>query len=247
MGEQSRAHRRCEMRADSHREGEPMNHREFFDRAAASWDVLESAETVVRLREVLARVGVEEGMRVVDVGTGTGILVPLLLEQVGPKDRIVALDISPRMLEAARAKGFPANVEFVEADAARIPLPAASFDLVVCNATFPHFPDKARALAEMARVLKPGAKLAICHTSSREQVNRLHKEIGGAVAGDEIPEEPEMRSLLAGAGFEEIVLCDEESLYLVTARLPAGTRDPSAAVGPAGHQERHRGLPADAR
>ena len=224
-----------------------MNHREFFDRAAASWDALESADTVPRLREVLARVVVEEGMSVLDVGTGTGVLVPLLLERVGPSGWIVAVDISPRMLEAARAKGFPANVEFVEADAASTPLPAASFHLVVCNATFPHFPDKARALAEMARVLKPGGRLAICHTRSREEVNRLHKEIGGVVARDEIPEEPEMRRLLAGAGFEEIAVRDEESLYLVTARVPVGTRDPSAAVGPAGHQERHRGLAADAR
>ena len=208
---------------------------------------MESSETIIRLRKILTRLWVRESMSVLDVGTGTGILVPLLLELVGPSGRIVALDISPRMLEVARTKGFPPNVEFVEADAASIPLPAASFDLVVCNATFPHFPDKARALAEMARVLKPGGRLAICHTRSREEVNRLHKEIGGVVARDEIPEEPEMRRLLAGAGFEEIAVRDEESLYLVTARVPVGTRDPSAAVGPAGHQERHRGLAADAR
>jgi ubiquinone/menaquinone biosynthesis C-methylase UbiE len=140
------------------------------------------------------------------------------------------------MLEAARAKGFPANVVFLEADAASIPLPAAGFDLVICNATFPHLPDKARALAEMARVLKSGGQLAICHTNSRERVNTLHKEIGGAVAGDEIPEEPEMRQLLAEAGLERISVCDEESLYLATARMPAspdGTRL-RAGIGPAG-------------
>ncbi len=200
-----------------------MDHREFFDRAAPDWDAQVSAETVARLREVLARVGVEDGMSVLDVGTGTGVLVPLLLEHVGQRGRIVALDVSPRMLEVVRAKGFPTNVELVEADAASIPLPERSFDLEICNASFPHFPDKARALAEMARVLKPGGVLVIGHTSSREQVNRLHREIGGAVADDEIPDELEMHRLLAEAGFEQIGVRDERSLYLATARMPASS------------------------
>ncbi|MDA8220041.1 MAG: hypothetical protein M0Z94_20760, partial [Dehalococcoidales bacterium] len=70
-----------------------MNHREFFDRAAASWDTLESSETIIRLRKILTRLWVRESMSVLDVGTGTGILVPLLLELVGPSGRIVALDL----------------------------------------------------------------------------------------------------------------------------------------------------------
>lgn len=102
-------------------------------------------------------------------------------------------------------------------EASRVLRPGGA-GLVVCNATFPHLPDKPRALAEMARMLKPGGYLVISHATGREVVNRRHREVGGVVAHDELPDASEMRLLLAGAGLEDVWVDDETDHYLATAR-----------------------------
>lgn len=113
-------------------------HREFFDRAALEWDERRPPGETTRLEALLDRLLLERGAAVLDAGTGTGIIVPLLLERVGETGRIVGLNLSPGMLSVARAKGFPSCVEFVEGDIQAMPLPDGGFDLVLCNGTFPH-------------------------------------------------------------------------------------------------------------
>jgi len=189
-----------------------MNHREYFDQIAAEWDRLLEEETLARLREIVAGLEIEPGARVLDVGTGTGVLLPLLLEKGG---RVVALDLSWEMLKRARAKSYP--VAYVQGDAQNLPLPDGAFDWVICNAVFPHFPDKLRALREIRRVLKDGGRLVICHTASREAINEIHRSIGGVVANDTIPPEGEMRRLFSEAGLDESVVRDEPDRYLALA------------------------------
>lgn len=192
-----------------------MNHRQFFDRAAADWDALEVEETHVRLREIVAGLGIVPGAAVLDVGCGTGILFPLLLEAMNGAGWVVGLDISAEMLRRAQAKEYP--VECVQGDAQSLPLPEGTFDWVLCNAVFPHFPDKYRALREIRRVLKSGGRLVICHTASRQRINEFHRSVGGAVAHDTIPDEGEMLRLLREAGLGEAQVRDEPDRYLVLA------------------------------
>lgn len=99
--------------------------------------------------------------RVVDVGSGTGLLTLALAEHV---DRICAVDISPAMSEYLAAKAQSAgyeNVEAITASAVSLPLVDESAELVVSNYCFHHLsdPDKRRALREVARVLTPGGRL----------------------------------------------------------------------------------------
>ncbi|HEY66016.1 MAG TPA: methyltransferase domain-containing protein [Caldilineae bacterium] len=200
-----------------------MNHRQFFDQAAANWDAQEVEETRTRLREIVAGLGVRPGATVLDVGCGTGVLFPILLETMNGAGRIVGLDISSEMLRRARAKGYP--VECVQGDAEHIPLPDGMFDWVICNAVFPHFPDKARALAEICRVLRSpepaegraGGRLVICHTNSRQAINEFHRSVGGVVAADTIPDEQEMLCLLQEAGLGKVEVRDEPDRYVVLA------------------------------
>ena len=192
-----------------------MNHREYFDQIAAEWDELLEEGTIARLREIVAGLDIAPGAAVLDVGCGTGVLFPLLLEKVGQKGRIVALDISGEMLRRARAKGYP--VECVQGDAQSLPLSDERFDWVICNAVFPHFTDKLRALREIHRVLKDGARLVICHASSRQKVNELHRSIGGVIANDTIPDEAEMQRLLREAKLDRAVVQDKPDRYLVLA------------------------------
>jgi ubiquinone/menaquinone biosynthesis C-methylase UbiE len=92
-------------------------------------------------------------------------------------------------------------------------------DAAVCYSSFPHFQDKPQAISEIYRVLKPGGRLYICHTSSRAAINDIHRQIP-AVQHDTIPDEDEMEKLLAGAGFTGIAISDGPDSYLASAGKP---------------------------
>jgi len=189
-------------------------HREYFNSKAAIWDSLATPEERDKLESIIKGLNLSPGGTVLDVGCGTGILIPYLLAAVGPAGRVAALDIAETMLKQAKSKGFPANVAFICADVMGIPFPAATFDEVICNSAFPHFPQKPEALKEMARVTKPGGRVIICHPAARETINNLHSSLGGVVAGDQIPSRKEMVALLAAAGLVNIEVNGGPDYYL---------------------------------
>jgi ubiquinone/menaquinone biosynthesis C-methylase UbiE len=194
-----------------------MNHREYFNQLAVKWDKITSEETRSRLPAMIKDLGIKAGDTILDVGGGTGILLPLLYKTTGDRGKIVSLDIAEEMLKQARNNGHPDNIHYIHADVAAIPLSGEAFDLVICYSCFPHFPDKLKALAEMARVLRNRGRLVICHTASRQAINELHKSIGNVVEHDTIPDEAIMRKMLAASGLKPIEVRDEAYLYLALA------------------------------
>ena len=147
--------------------------------------------------------------------------VIFLLVRIGERGRLVALDYAEKMLEKARAKGFDRDrIDFLCADVTNLPLYHEIFDAAVCYSSFPHFRDKLRACAEINRVLKPGGRLFVCHTSSRYEINQVHRSIP-AVQSDLIPQESEMRRIISAVGFVDVTFAEDSSEgYLVTARKP---------------------------
>jgi ubiquinone/menaquinone biosynthesis C-methylase UbiE len=194
-----------------------MNHREYFNRLAAKWDLMATEETKTRLPSMIGALGIKPGDTILDVGGGTGILVPLLCKVAGNNSKIISLDIAEEMLKRARNNSYAANIHYIHADVAAIPLASAVFDLVICYSCFPHFPDKTRALEEMARVLRSGGRLVICHTASRHEINELHKSIGDVIGKDTIPDEATMRRILAASGLKKVKIQDEAQRYLAIA------------------------------
>jgi ubiquinone/menaquinone biosynthesis C-methylase UbiE len=154
---------------------------------------------------------------VLDIGSGTGVLLPFLIAELGDEGKIAALDFAAEMLCQAKAKNFPPIVGFAQADVLAIPLADNSIDLAICNSVFPHFNDKVKALKEIARVLRNNGRLVICHTMSREMVNQLHQSIGGAVANDLLPSEFKLRGLIKQAGLRITHFEDSPERYLVIA------------------------------
>ena len=101
------------------------------------------------------------GERVLDVACGTGVVTRELPARVGQAGRVVGLDVNPGMLAAARAAVPTAPIEWLEGNATSMPLPDATFDVVVCQQGLQFFPDKLAGLGEMRRVLAPGGGLVL--------------------------------------------------------------------------------------
>ena len=191
--------------------------REFFNLAASKWDSLATEKTIARLDRIIKQLDIKPGSVILDIGTGTGILLPRLHNVLGNEGGIVGLDISEKMLQRARFKNQEDNLNYLQAAVEQIPLLEETFDLAICYASFPHFANKARALSEIARVLKQGGRLIICHTESRQTINQLHQSIGGTVKHDMIPDVAKMRLLLSSAGMGDIDIQDSANTYLATA------------------------------
>ena len=108
---------------------------------------------------VAAEAGVQKGSRVLDVACGTGALTLAAAKIAGASGTIVGLDANPEMLAVARRK--PVRIEWIEGTAEALPLPNDCFDAVVSQFGIMFFEDKAKALAEMMRVLRPKGRMAV--------------------------------------------------------------------------------------
>ena len=193
--------------------------REYFNQKAAIWDETIAEKDAAKLERMAKRLNLKPGSMMLDVGTGTGVFLPFLLNEIGKKGQVIAIDVADEMLIRAKAKGFDANIDYLCADVMGIPLNDEIFDAVVCYSSFPHFQDKPKALAEMNRVLKSGGRLLVCHTSSRDSINEIHRQIP-VVKNDTIPDGDEMQLMLSVAGFTEIKVEDNSVSYLASAGKP---------------------------
>jgi ubiquinone/menaquinone biosynthesis C-methylase UbiE len=159
-----------------------------------------------------------EGESVLDVGAGTGVLLPFLRRAVGHRGTLVAMDFSLNMLMQAIGRGREDGVALINAAVGAIPFKSAWFDKVTCFSAFPHFPDKQRALAEMVRVLRKEGTVSIAHIQSVEELAHLHGSVGGPVRGDHLPDRETMEQLMTNAGLTEITIVNEPGKYLAQGR-----------------------------
>jgi len=190
----------------------------FFDKHAASWDERHHRGDEPELDRLVRSFELCEGDSVLDVGTGTGVLLPLIREAVGPGGKVAAMDFAFRMLEEAKRRSAPHVESLVNASVEAIPFPASVFDQVTCFSSFPHFPNKERALHEMVRVLKAGGCLSIAHLKSIEEIRQLHRQLGGAVSHDELPGPEILREWMNRSGLEGVSLINQPGKFLARGR-----------------------------
>lgn len=174
--------------------------------------------------------GVRAGDKVLDVAGGSGDMTALLAPRVGAAGRVVLSDINEAMLDVGRARladrGIVGNVDFVRADAERLPFPDDYFDCVTIAFGLRNVTHLDRALGSMFRVLKPGGRLIVLEFS-RVTVARLQPLydaysfnvlplLGRMVAGDEAsyrylaesirrhPDQQTLAGMMGQAGFERV-------------------------------------------
>ncbi|HMS60784.1 MAG TPA: methyltransferase domain-containing protein [Solirubrobacteraceae bacterium] len=153
--------------------------------------------------DLIARAGLREGDRLLDVACGTGV-VPRAAAATGvPLARLTGLDMTPGMLAVAARVAGDTGAEWIEGDATAMPFEDASFDVLTCQQGFQFLPDREAGAREFRRVLAPGGRaLVACWTALTDQT--AHQAYMAAIA----PHEPD----LAGVGAAPFTFDDGDLL-----------------------------------
>lgn len=151
----------------------------YFDSRAAGWDgELVKNDTVIG--KILDNAEVGEGMDILDVACGTGVMIPFYLDRGAAS--VTAIDISPEMARIAGEKfaGEP-RVRVLCGDVEETDF-HRTFDRIVVYNAFPHFPNPQRLIRQLASLLKEGGRLTIAHGASREAIDGHHAGPASAVS-----------------------------------------------------------------
>ena len=162
----------------------------FFDRCAPWWD-----DDMIRDEEIIATIldngGIGEGVHILDVACGTGVLFPDYLKRGAAS--VTGIDISPEMAKIAQSK-FP-EVQVICGDVEEVEF-GRKFDAVMVYNAFPHFPEPANLIRVLAGLVKPGGKLSVAHGMSRAALSSHHAGRASTVS-IELLHEDELSALFA--------------------------------------------------
>ena len=171
-----------------------------------------------RLEKIVAHGKITEGDTVLDVGTGTGILIPIINKY--KPGCIHACDLSEAMVEQL-SKNYP-HVETITSDVRDLRLPDSSIDVIFINACYPNIVDKAGAFSKISMMMKAEGRIVVSHPLGKAFILSL-KDVTPFPL-DEFPEEQEADALLKPFGFEIETFIDEPKLYILAA-TKCGFRD----------------------
>ena len=182
----------------------------FFDRLAPDWDaeMIRSDEIIAA---ILDKAEVSANKDVLDVATGTGVLIgDYLARRVAS---VTGIDISPNMARIAQGKYPQENVKILCGDVERTDFERL-FDCIVVYNAFPHFPDPARLIAHLASLLRPGGTLTVAHGMSREKIDAHHHGAASRVSNGLMPAE-ELSEIFAAHLTVTAVISDDRMYQVV--------------------------------
>ncbi|MFD3158554.1 class I SAM-dependent methyltransferase [Haloimpatiens sp. FM7330] len=148
-----------------------MNNKQFFDEVASKWDEM-CHHDEKKMNKIIGLSEVKEGSKILDVGTGTGILISYLLKTNPSK--IKAVDISENMIKVAKQKYSDSKVEFVVKNV--LEFEEKRFDYIFLYSVYPHFKYKDKVISHLSDLLNKSGKLIIAHSDSKERINEIHRK-----------------------------------------------------------------------
>ena len=187
--------------------------REFFNAMADSWDQGMVINEAV-IKTILDNAAVREGIDVLDVASGTGVLIPFYLSR--NVRSVTAIDVSERM-SAIAAQKFSTNgqVRVICADVLGY-LPDRLYDVIVVYNALPHFPDDEQLISALSAMLEEGGRLTIAHGMSRERINEHHRNVSPEIRKPLKPVE-ELAEIMARHLQVEITV-STDSMYQIVGR-----------------------------
>ncbi|MDE5552029.1 MAG: class I SAM-dependent methyltransferase [Muribaculaceae bacterium] len=188
---------------------------EFFNRIAPDWDGMECRSLPHRINHILDMMDIREGMKVADLGTGTGVLLPYLSGRVGPDGIITAIDGASGMLDIARKKYEKpgGNIRFLLNDFEE-KMPSERFDIIILYCVYPHLQHKVQTLRTLkSDNLNKGGAVFIAFPNDESFVNHIHEDKKSTA--DLLPSAPALALELFDAGFSAKVLEYSEDAYLL--------------------------------
>ncbi|HOV90903.1 MAG TPA: class I SAM-dependent methyltransferase [Syntrophorhabdaceae bacterium] len=196
--------------------------KDFFNEHAEKWqDMFYKDKTTGRYDKhkrdfdrLFSLIPIKEGDTVLDVGCGTGILVPFILNYIKEKGVLYELDYAKRMLQINKKMHKDDNIIFILADAEDAPFAYGSCDLIICFSCFPHLHDKRKATKILADILKDDGFFIISHFDSSDGINRHHSTCN-AVMHDRLPDKEEMFNIFHESGIEILNFIDEQGFYFI--------------------------------
>ena len=189
-----------------------MNQAQFFDSIAKDWDnIIEINE--LKINTLLSKINIKDNQSILDVGTGTGVLIPFLkkLNQTG---FIKGVDISSKMLGIAKEK-FKDNknlsFEILDVENDKI---NEKFDKIILYSMFPHLQNKTLTIKSLVENnLKENGQLMIAHSNSREFLNNMHKEKDETVKNDRLICVKKQKSLFEDVGLNVSDAFENDEIY----------------------------------
>ncbi len=173
-------------RLDAVRRERETDREDFFDTLAGDWDALRAGLLGGRMSPPeIASLLVPDGLRIVDAGAGTGVLLPWLSALAGPGGEVVAVERAAQMARraAARARGLR-NVEVRRGRIEDLPVPDGWADAVLLSLSLGHTPDARQAAARCVRALRRGGRLIVCDVEAHGD-EELVRHLGAGFAGFE--------------------------------------------------------------
>lgn len=190
-----------------------MNKKEiirFFNERASKWDEEMVFNSHV-VEKILDYADITEGVHVLDVACGTGVLFPVY--QKRQVASITAIDISSEMVKIAKEKFSKVQIFCEDAESFAFP---RKFDRIMIYNAFPHFPNPRGLIEHLSDYLFPGGKITVAHSMSREALQRHHAGRARHVSM-ELLEIDEMKKLFA-SGFQVEFAISNEEMYQITCR-----------------------------
>jgi SAM-dependent methyltransferase len=202
---------------------------------AQSQDVPEGANLGLGCGNPLAHADVRVGETVLDLGSGAGIDAFLAAREVGPTGHVIGVDMTPDMIERARANAQRTDVEHVEfrlGEIERLPVDENSVDLVISNCVINLSPDKPRVFGEAFRVLRPGGRLVVSDLTLLrplpESVKQSVEAYVGCVAGASLKDD--YLQYIRDSGFADVEIAEERRYPADASCVPADVADASELV-----------------
>ncbi len=187
----------------------------FFDDKAETWRLSDCSEG--QIGRILREVCFQPRDTILDLGCGTGRILPYIVQTAPQPSNIVGIDLSLNMLKSV-AWEKRAFCHLAQGLAEELPLRDRSVEVIMNYCIFPHFMDKAAVLREYYRVLKSDGRLYIVHPEGIRGTNRIHRKAGGPVCRHLLPSGDKLGLLLSEAGFSIAKMIDLDDLFFIEAR-----------------------------